>query len=289
MSDDPVIVPAGQIRDLLQGINDSTEGAVTQLDITLSQLRDAIQTALATILAKIIAEPATEAKQDTISSSIGTLSAAAVTDPTASASIIALFKGLLLQLQGGGNGVTPVQFPDTAHRQVGNNSENNNAENNYKGGNTEQDNSVIDNTIFQNDITDNSVNSNSVNNNNVNSNEINSNNVNGNSFQGNQLLGINLNEFIDEVAKRIKVDARVAGSTVEEILTQADAVSNVLIFSANILSIEIWHDEDTPQEFEVNGLTLVIAPGGWRSLVGGTPGAEVSIPADVDCIVSRLV
>lgn len=40
---------------------------------------------------------------------IGALAAAAVTDPTASASVIATLKGLLKQLQGNGSGSTPVQ------------------------------------------------------------------------------------------------------------------------------------------------------------------------------------
>ena len=82
---------------------------------------------------------------------------------------------------------------------------------------------------------------------------------------------------------------KLSGNTVAEQQTQADAESNVLTFSEDITSIEIWHDEDAPQEFTVNGLTLMIAPGGWRSPIGGTPGDTVTIPANVDCIVSRLV
>lgn len=84
-------------------------------------------------------------------------------------------------------------------------------------------------------------------------------------------------------------DARLKGSRVEEVLTQADAVSEVLTFSAPIQSIEIYHNEDTPQEFVVNGITIPVGPGGWRSPIGGTPSDEVTIPASVDCVVSRLV
>jgi len=81
----------------------------------------------------------------------------------------------------------------------------------------------------------------------------------------------------------------VTGSKVEECQDQGDATENVLTFSENITALEIWHNEDTPQEFIVNGLTLTVASGGWRSPIGGTPGDTVTIPANVDCIVSRLV
>ena len=82
---------------------------------------------------------------------------------------------------------------------------------------------------------------------------------------------------------------RQVGNTVEEVLTQADATSDVLTFSADIYTVEIYHNEDTPQSFIVNGLTLVIADGGWRSSIGGTPSPDVTLPSGVDCIVTRLV
>lgn len=122
----------------------------SELETLLSALgaKDfATQTTLAAILAKIIAAPATEAKQDEIKAlltairdtsgikkitdavdigdraarvlgkitaddgaiaALGALAAAAVTDPTASASVIALLKGLIKQLQGTGTGAAPV-------------------------------------------------------------------------------------------------------------------------------------------------------------------------------------
>ena len=49
-------------------------------------------------------------KQDTLTGLVGALTAAAVTDPTASATLIALLKGLLKQLQGTGTGAAPVQL-----------------------------------------------------------------------------------------------------------------------------------------------------------------------------------
>lgn len=81
----------------------------------------------------------------------------------------------------------------------------------------------------------------------------------------------------------------LSGSKVEECQDQDDADANVLTFAANISALEIYHNEATAQEFTVNGLTLTIASGGWRSPIGGTPAATVTIPAGVDCIVSRLV
>lgn len=85
------------------------------------------------------------------------------------------------------------------------------------------------------------------------------------------------------------VDAQVTGSIVAEVLTEADAMADVLTFAANIAALEIYHGELTAQEFEVNGITLHVAPGGWRSPVGGVANDEVTIPAGVSCVVSRLV
>jgi len=87
-------------------------------------------------------------------------------------------------------------------------------------------------------------------------------------------------------------DAKVqqTGSIVAEVKDESDAdESNIITFSANIESIEIYHNETTQQEFTVNGVTLKVAPGGWRSPVAGTASDEVTIPADVTCTISRLI
>ena len=81
----------------------------------------------------------------------------------------------------------------------------------------------------------------------------------------------------------------VAGSKLEEQLDQSDAVDNVLTFSANIIAIEIYHDEATWQDFTVNGLTIKVPAGGYRSLIGGASAASVTIPAGINCIVGRLI
>lgn len=48
---------------------------------------------------------------------VGALTAAAVTDPAASAAVIQLLKGLLKQLQGAGTGAAPVQLTGSTHRK----------------------------------------------------------------------------------------------------------------------------------------------------------------------------
>lgn len=81
----------------------------------------------------------------------------------------------------------------------------------------------------------------------------------------------------------------IVGNTLTEQKTQADAVANVITFSQNINVIEIFHAEATWQNFIVNGLTLVIPSGGYRTPIAGVPGLTVTIPAAVNCIVGRLI
>lgn len=86
-----------------------------------------------------------------------------------------------------------------------------------------------------------------------------------------------------------KRPAHIGLSSVAEALRDSDAVSNVLTFSEPIQAIEIWHSGDGIEDFIVNGITLPIGPGGWRSPVAGQPSAEVTIPPGVTCVISRLV
>jgi len=85
------------------------------------------------------------------------------------------------------------------------------------------------------------------------------------------------------------VSIRLLYQSVAECLDESDASDNVLTFDEPVRAVEIWHDEEEPQEFEVNGITLHVAPGGWRSIIDGISSDEVTIPSGVDCIVSRLV
>ena len=81
---------------------------------------------------------------------------------------------------------------------------------------------------------------------------------------------------------------QLSGSKLEEQLTNSDAVANVLTFSENITAIEIYHEAVAWQDFIVNGLTLKIPPGGYRTMISGVAGATVTIPAGLSCIVGRL-
>lgn len=81
-----------------------------------------------------------------------------------------------------------------------------------------------------------------------------------------------------------------AGNTVVEQRTQVDADNNnVVTFTENITAIEIYHAETEWQHFVVNGIALKIPAGGYRTSIAGTPGKTVTIPANIDCIVRRLI
>lgn len=86
-----------------------------------------------------------------------------------------------------------------------------------------------------------------------------------------------------------EMNVNLIGNVLVEQKTQAEAVANVLTFSANIYAIEIYHEEETWQSFTVNGITINVPAGGYRTPVGGTPAATVTIPANINCIVGRLV
>lgn len=172
-----------------------TTAKVAALDIALSALRDALRGTGSKTLTDIVTAlglQATAAKQDVLAALIGAINDAAVVDPAATGSQIALLKGIIKQLQGDG----------TAGKAA---------------------------------------------------------------------------------------PVKVAGSTLQEQKTQADAAANVITFSANVVAIEIYHEETTWQTFIVNGLTLTIPAGGYRTPIGGTPAATVTIPAGISCLVGRLV
>lgn len=85
----------------------------SELETLLSALAGkdfATQTTVAAILAKMIAAPATEAKQDVLAGLVGAAADAAITDPATAATMIALLKGLIKQLQGTGTGAVPAQL-----------------------------------------------------------------------------------------------------------------------------------------------------------------------------------
>lgn len=81
---------------------------------------------------------------------------------------------------------------------------------------------------------------------------------------------------------------QLSGSILAEQKTQADAVANVITFTGDIDAIEIYHEELSWQDFTVNGITLKIPSGGYRTPIAGTVAKTVTIPAGVNCIVGRL-
>lgn len=95
--------------------------------------------------------------------------------------------------------------------------------------------------------------------------------------------------FTEQNPAHVKGEVTLTGSRVAEQLTHQNAVNNVLTFSAPVEVVEIYHEESSWQTFIVNGLTLTVPPGGYRTPVGGTPSMQVTIPAGVACIVGRLV
>lgn len=99
LTDAAVTDPAASatVIALLKGLLKQHQGGGTIKDQV-----DVIDRA-ARVLGKITAD-------DAAITALGALAAAAITDPTASASVIALLKGLLKQLQGTGAGAAPVQL-----------------------------------------------------------------------------------------------------------------------------------------------------------------------------------
>lgn len=92
-------------QDTIIGFIDGIEALLTAIRDTagIKKITDAVDIGdrAARVLGKITADDAAIA-------ALGALAAAAVTDPATSASVIALLKGLLKQLQGTGSGATPV-------------------------------------------------------------------------------------------------------------------------------------------------------------------------------------
>jgi len=94
-------------------------------------------------------------------------------------------------------------------------------------------------------------------------------------------------------SKLENVEARIKEQGVAEVKTEADAEGDpptTLIFDEPIKAVEISHDEDTRQNFVVNGITIPLAPSpGWRSSIEGDESNEVTIPEGISCVVKRLV
>ena len=93
--------------------------------------------------------------------------------------------------------------------------------------------------------------------------------------------------WVDKIGQ-VAGSMQLSGSKVAEQKTQADAMANVITFTGDINAVEIYHEESTWQDFIVNGITLKIPSGGYRTPITGTVAKTVTIPANIDCIVGRL-
>lgn len=84
------------------------------------------------------------------------------------------------------------------------------------------------------------------------------------------------------------VNARVVGTCIVEQKTHEDADEDGIIEFADFVStIEIYHESEEWEEFEINGFNILIPPDGYKVCVGGIEDKEVVIP-EIDCILWRL-
>lgn len=91
------------------------------------------------------------------------------------------------------------------------------------------------------------------------------------------------------------VNASIVGSlpkdTLQEQLTETDAVAGVLTFTEAIKIVEIYNtDAVNSGTFTVNGLDVVVpATKSYMSAIGGTPSSEVTVTGSTTYIVSRYI
>lgn len=102
-------------------------------------------------------------------------------------------------------------------------------------------------------------------------------------------LADKIDAIYDALVTNKNAGVEILGSKIVETQDQDDAAGNELTFAENIIGVEIHHSEASAQNFVINGLTIKVVPGGWRSLIGGIPSKKVIIPAGVNCVVARLI
>lgn len=83
----------------------------------------------------------------------------------------------------------------------------------------------------------------------------------------------------------------IAGNVLQEQKTESDAVAGVLTFAANIQYIEIYNTDATNAGvFTANGINITVPAGKvFKSAIGGTAAATVSITGATTYIVSRYI
>lgn len=84
-------------------------------------------------------------------------------------------------------------------------------------------------------------------------------------------------------------DVQLTGSTLQEQLTENDAVSGVLTFVKNVSKVEIYNgDEANSGVFTVNGMDITVPPTRlFHAEIGGTPSNEVAVSGTTSYIVGR--
>ncbi|MDT3762959.1 hypothetical protein [Priestia filamentosa] len=92
-------------------------------------------------------------------------------------------------------------------------------------------------------------------------------------------------------ALRVLGEMQMAGSNVEQQLTEKDAVSGKLTFSKNLSSIGIYNtDQENAGVFNVNGIDIHVPAGeSFEANIGGTPKAIVQVSGAATYIVTRYV
>lgn len=82
---------------------------------------------------------------------------------------------------------------------------------------------------------------------------------------------------------------QLSGSNLQEQKTEANAVGGVLTFSQTITTVEIYNTDVTNSgTFVVNGITIKVpADKVFKSAIGGTPSATVTVSGATSYIVSR--
>jgi hypothetical protein len=83
----------------------------------------------------------------------------------------------------------------------------------------------------------------------------------------------------------------LAKDTLQEQLTETDAVAGVLTFTEPIKIVEIYNTDATNSgTFNVNGIDIVVpATDSYMSAVGGTESTQVTITGATTYIISRYV
>lgn len=111
------------------------------------------------------------------------------------------------------------------------------------------------------------------------------------------MSNIALSELLGKLSKddtralKVMGEMQLAGTSVEEQLTQENAVSNQLTFTGNLNSVGIYNtDTQNTGVFNINGINIHVPPGdSFEAEIGGSPRKTVSVQGSKTYIVTRYV